>query len=239
MEGSAVAITINPPKLAELGKFWRAQGGVNLGVVGDTKHAAKGTSYHLGKPQLLPTAYSIELTRDAKGLSNAASAIDLGRLNGNFANLRVFSKWLVAQCIADPAVRRDIREIIYSPDGKKVQRYSGVDNRIHTEQPGNGDLTHLKHTHISFYRDSETRDKVGVFAPFFAVGWGDDVPEDVRAIDPTARKVAAAIREFGHNFGSAINIGDLEAAMNRAGHLFGSVVNPSDVTALLKLAARH
>lgn len=233
-----MAKTINPPKLAALGNFWRSQGGVNLGVVGDTKHAAKGTSYHLGKAQLLPTAYSIELSRDAKGLSNAASAIDLGKLNGNFRNLRVFSKWLVAQCQADDAVRHDIREIIYSVDGKTVQRYSGVDNKIHTG-PGNGDLTHLKHTHISFYRDSETRDKVGLFQPFFAVGWGDDVGEDIRAVDPSAMKVAAAIREFGHSFGSAINIGDLEVAMNKAGHLFGSVVNPSDVLALLKLAAKH
>lgn len=233
-----MAKTINPPQLVALGKFWRSQGGVNLGVVGDTKHATKGTSYHLGRAQLLPTAYSIELSRDAKGLSEAASAIDLGRLNGKLANLRVFSKWLVARCMADPGVRKDIREIIYSPDGKKVQRYSGVDNKVHTG-PGQGDDSHLTHTHISFYRDSETRDKVGLFEPFFAVAWGDDVPDDIRAIEPKPTKVAAAIREFGHSPGSAINMGDLEAAMNRAGHLFGSVINPSDVTALLKLAARH
>ena len=229
--------TINPPRLIELGKFWVAQGGVNLGVVGDPKHAAKGVSYHLGKGQLLPTAGSIKLARDKAGLSNAASAIDLGKLDGSLANLRLFSKWLVARCMADPDVRHDIREIIYSPDGKKVQRYSGVDNQIHTGK-GNGDLSHRGHTHISFFRDSESRDKVGLFRSFFDAAWGPDVAPEIRAIDPKATRVAAAMREFGQNFGTVINVGDLAAALTKAGQQFGAVVNPGDVQKLLALAAK-
>lgn len=237
-EDPTLGKTISPPKLVDLGRFWKAQGGVNLGIKGDTKHVGKGVSYHLGKDELVATAYSIKLDRDKHGLTSAASAIDLGKLHGTFANLRVFSKWLVAECMASPAVRRDIREIIYSPDGKNVQRYSGVDNKIHTGE-GNGDDTHLHHTHISFFRDSESRDKVGMFQPFFKAAWGPDVSAEIRAIDPHATRVAAAIREFGHDFGGLINVGDLAAAMKKAGHQFGAVVDPSDVQKLLVLAANH
>lgn len=225
--------TTNPVRLVELGKFWIAHGGVNLGVVGDTKHQAKGVSYHLGRDQLRDDAYSIELPRDKNGLSSAASAIDLGKLNGTRANLRAFSGWLVAQCMADPKVRKDIREIIYTADGKTVQRYSGVDNKIHTG-PGNGDLTHLSHTHISFFRDSEARNKVGIFRPFFEPAWGPDVSPEIRAMDPHATRVASAIRQAGHSFGSMINMDDLKAALTRAGHPFGTVVDPSDVEVLLR-----
>ena len=208
--------TTNPPRLVELGKFWKAQHGVNLGVIGDTGHVAKGVSYHLGKAELTGDAYSIQSARDKAGLTNAA-----------------FSEWLVARCLADPAVRHDVREIIYSPEGKTVQRYSGIDNKIHTG-PGNGDLTHRTHTHISFFRDSEKRDKVFLFQPFFqAAGWGPDVSPEIRAVDPTAFRVAAAIRRTGHNFGSLIDLADLKVALTRAGHQFGSVVDPSDVQALL------
>jgi hypothetical protein len=227
-----VGKTTNPPRLVELGKFWKAQHGVNLGVIGDTGHVAKGVSYHLGKAELTADAYSIQNARDKAGLTNAASAIDLGKLSGSLANLRVFSAWLVARCLADPAVRHDVREIIYSPEGKTVQRYSGVDNKIHTG-PGNGDLTHRTHTHISFFRDSEKRDKVFLFQPFFQVGWGPDVSPAIRAVDPPALRVAAAIRRTGHDFGSLIDLADLKVALTRAGHQFGSVVDPSDVQALL------
>jgi hypothetical protein len=227
-----VAKTINPAKLVELGKFWTAQSGVNLGVVGDASHIAKGVSYHLGKGQLHPDAPSITLPRDKAGLTNAASAIDLGKLDGSLANLRVFSKWLVARCLADADVRHDIREIIYTPDGKKVQRYDHVDNKIRTG-PNQGDLSHLGHTHISFFRDSEKRDKVSPFRPFFEAVWGPDVSSEIRAVDPKATKVAMAIRRAGHDFGAVINLSDLVAALTKTGHQFGAVVNPSDVETLL------
>lgn len=174
-------MTYAPRTLSDLLVYWRAQGGVPLGVVGNKAHT-KG--YHLGRdriydgsgPGLGDADYSVQLRRDKAGLSDAASAIDLGRLDGTLGNLREFSRWLVARAQADRWTYRDIREIIYSPDGVKVQRWSGEDNQIHTGQ-GNGDSSHLTHTHISFYRDSERRDKRPMFAPFFA----DVAPPDTSA----------------------------------------------------------
>lgn len=171
-------MTTNPQTLRDLAAYWVAHGGVTLGVVGNAAHTS---GYHLGRDRIYDGAgpglgdadYSVRLARDKAGLTNAASAIDLGKLNGSLANLRAFSRDLVARCMASAAARRDVREIIYSPDGVKVQRYSGVDNLIHTG-PGNGDTSHLTHTHISWYRDSEGRDKRPLFAPYFAPG-GDTV----------------------------------------------------------------
>jgi hypothetical protein len=172
-------MTFSPQTLKDLGAFWTKHGGVNLGVVGDKNHCV---GYHLGRdeifsecackpkgkciPGLKDKDYSVEEQRDRNGLSNAASALDLGLLDGSKANLQKFGNWLVRQCQANKPGTSDIREIIYSPDGKKVQRYSGVDGLIHTGK-GNGDKSHKDHTHISFFRDSENRDKRPIFAPFF------------------------------------------------------------------------
>jgi hypothetical protein len=162
--------------------YWVHQGGVNSGIVGDAPHAATGTSYHLGKSQLRRDAYSIQLPRDRSGLSEAASAIDLGQLDGSLRGLQQFSSWLVDTLRATDRARvpwRDVREVIYSPDGVYVKRWNAVDNKVYTSlrknadgsvttiTPGQGDATHLWHTHISFYRDSETRDKLELFRPYF------------------------------------------------------------------------
>jgi hypothetical protein len=156
-------MSVNPPTLVELGNYWVKQGGTNLGVVGNAAHTS---GYHLGKDRIVLPDYSVSYARDKAGFSNAASAIDLGRLNGSLANLRKFSVWLVAELKSSPALRYDFREIIYSPDGVKVQRYSAVDNAIHTG-PGNGDSSHITHTHISYIRDSERRSKLPAFEKFF------------------------------------------------------------------------
>lgn len=160
-----------PSSLRELAAYYTDHGGKVLGIVGDTGHTV---GYHLGKdriydgsgPGLGDQDYSVRLARDKAGLTNAAAAIDLGRLNGSLQELYKFSRWLVAQCKADQPGHRDVREIIYSPDGVKVQRYSGVDGGIHTGD-GNGDASHISHTHISYFRDSQARSKVGLFAPYF------------------------------------------------------------------------
>jgi len=165
-------VSSTPATLAALGAFWTAQGGVNLGVVGNTAHTV---GYHLGRdriydgtgPGLGDNDYSVQHARDRAGLTNAASAIDLGRLDGSLPQLYAFSRWLVARCMADAATRRDIREIIYSPDGDRVQRWSGIDNAIHTGV-GNGDASHIGHSHISYFRDSQARDKIAAFRPYFA-----------------------------------------------------------------------
>ena len=160
-------MTYAPATLTALASYWTAQGGVNLGVVGDTAHQAKGTSYHLGRDQLAPGAYSAQTARDVAGLSNAASAIDLGRLDGTLANLQHFSRWLVRQCQANATGTRDIREIIYSPDGTIVLRYDRERGYDSAPRPGEASDTHRTHTHISAYRDSEYRDKRPIFRPYF------------------------------------------------------------------------
>lgn len=159
-------MTYNPPRLRQLGAYWESRGGVNLGVVGNAAHR---TGYHLGRDRIYgpngqgDADYSVKLARDRSGLTDAASAIDLGRLDGSLAELRRFSRALVALCQSDATMRADVREIIYSPDGDRVMRWSGVDNAIHSG-PGNGDLSHRTHTHVSYFRDAEARDKRPPFA---------------------------------------------------------------------------
>jgi GH25 family lysozyme M1 (1,4-beta-N-acetylmuramidase) len=62
--------------------------------------------------------------------------------------------------------------------------------------------------------------------------WGD-VAADLRAADPKAFRVAAAIRKTGRSYGTVIDRTDLEEALKAIGHDFGTMVNPSDVDALL------
>jgi hypothetical protein len=144
---------------------------VSLGIVGDTRH---DDGYHLGRSRIFAAGgkgkndYSIQTARDRDSLTNQASAIDIGQ----FGRLRRMSKWLVAQARADAPDTRDIREIIYSPDGKTVLRWDrerGVKSR---PKPGEADDTHLTHTHVSFYRDSLKRDKVAVFRRWFETPQG-------------------------------------------------------------------
>jgi hypothetical protein len=185
-------VTFNPATLKALGAYWVAQGGVNLGVVGDTGHVSRGVSYHLGEDQLTATAYSRQTARDKAGLSNAASAIDLGKLDGSLANLRAFSKYLVAQARTNKPGTSDMREIIYSPDGATVLRWDRQRGYASAPQGGEADDTHLTHTHISWYRDAEHRDHTTAFRPYFEAPGGDVptlsayIPGQVATIKKTA-----------------------------------------------------
>ena len=166
-------MSYSPKPLTELGAYWTSKGGVNLGIVGDVMHV---TGYHLGRDRIYGPQgkggedYSVQHPRDKAGLTNAAAAIDLGKLDGTYTGLQDFSRWLVARCQASAPGTEDIREVIYSPDGSRVQRWSGIDGNIHTGA-GNGDVSHTRHSHISWFRDSESRDKIGVFSPY----WEDDM----------------------------------------------------------------
>jgi hypothetical protein len=161
-------MTYAPATLTTLGKYWTSKGGRNLGVVGDPAHQAKGTSYHLGADQLTATAYSRQTARDRRGLTNGASAIDLGKLNGSYGQLRSFSSWLVAQARKNAPGTIDIREIIYSPDGKRVLRWDRERGYASVPWMGEADDSHLWHTHVSWYRDAEKRDHTTAFRPYFA-----------------------------------------------------------------------
>ncbi|MFG3710120.1 hypothetical protein [Micromonospora sp. NPDC047730] len=122
-----------------------------VGIVGDSAHRG---GYHCGRSRVDLADYSVdESKRDRDGLSDYASGLDIGTFSyrdaaGRTHNLRTFSVWLVAQCKAGTADTRDIREVIYSPDGKTVRRWDDLGVR------SSGDDSHLWHTHISFYRDA-------------------------------------------------------------------------------------
>lgn len=161
-----------------------------LGIVGDDNHAQTASSYHLGKSANKSSSYTIaESSRDRNGLSEAASANDIGYwsikgADGRTHTLRTFSTWLADQCRAGAADTRDIREVIYSPEGKTVKRYDALGIRT------SGDDSHLTHTHISWFRDSENRDRAAVIRRYFAEEVdGDDMP-----MTPAERK--ELIREF-------------------------------------------
>lgn len=128
---------------------------VSLGIVGDVNHHG---GYHQGEGNVSSTDYSVdESSRDSRGLTGAASAIDIG----SFSRLREMSVWIVDQCKVGAADTLDIREVIYSPDGRTVKRWDRLGRR------STGDSSHLTHTHISYHRDSEARDKTGLFRRFF------------------------------------------------------------------------
>lgn len=132
-----------------------------VGIVGDPAHRG---GYHTGSDRVVANDYSVvESPRDSAGLTLYASGLDVGtfsvRSGGVTHNLRTFSEWCVAQCRANTADSRDLREIIYSPDGKVVRRWDRLGKR------SSGDDSHLWHTHFSFFRDSTKagRDQTPLF----------------------------------------------------------------------------
>lgn len=162
-------MTFAPQSLLDLRAYLKPVTGLpdnDLGIVGDKFH--KG-GYHHGKSMLVSNDYSARTGRDKAGLTEAASAFDLGM----FPKLRELSVWCVGQCQARHPDTLDIREIVYTPDGKVVWRW----DREHGNEPYiSGDPSHLTHSHFSFYRDSEFRDKRPLFRRFFE-GENDMTPE--------------------------------------------------------------
>ncbi|MCZ7379489.1 hypothetical protein [Micromonospora sp. WMMC250] len=121
-----------------------------VGIVGDSAHRG---GYHCGSDRVVANDYSVvESPRDRAGLTLDAAALDVGqfdvRSGGRTNTLRSFSIWCVAQCAANAADTRDIREIIYSPDGSTVKRWDRLGKRT------SGDSSHRWHTHFSFFRDA-------------------------------------------------------------------------------------
>ncbi|MEV1108459.1 hypothetical protein [Micromonospora sp. NPDC049751] len=121
-----------------------------VGIVGDPAHRG---GYHCGSDRVVPNDYSVvESPRDRSGLTLDAAAIDVGefdvRSGGGSHTLASFSVWCVGQCAANAADTRDIREIIYSPDGTTVKRWDRLGKRT------SGDSSHRWHTHFSFFRDA-------------------------------------------------------------------------------------
>ncbi|MCX5119206.1 hypothetical protein OG992_18635 [Micromonospora sp. NBC_00362] len=121
-----------------------------VGIVGDSAHRG---GYHCGSDRTVANDYSVvESPRDRAGLTLDAAGLDVGQFNvrsaGRTHTLPSFSVWCVGQCEADAADTRDIREIIYSPDGTTVRRWDRLGKRK------SGDSSHRWHTHFSFFRDA-------------------------------------------------------------------------------------
>lgn len=131
-----------------------------VGIVGNAAHISSG-GYHVGADDLTAAGrvgrdYSVvESSRDRTGLSNAASALDIGDftadLGGRRVTLRSLSAAIVDACRRGDPRTRDVREVIWSPDGTAVTRWDRLGIR------SGGDSSHRWHTHISFFRDSEGR----------------------------------------------------------------------------------
>jgi hypothetical protein len=160
-------VTYSPQPLLDLRGYLQPITGLDPVSLGIQHFTPQGGGYHEGWDLLAAgygrDDYSVsESPRDAHP-SNAASAIDIG----DFGRLRVMSLWLVAQCEAGAPDTADIREIIYTPDGRNVARWDRLSVR------DSGDDSHLSHTHISYFRDSEGRDKTALFRRYFE---GDDMP---------------------------------------------------------------
>ncbi len=149
-----------------------------LGIVGDANHRG---GYHCGSDRVVTNDYSVvESPRDSSGLTLDAAALDVGlfefRSGGRTHTLRTFSVWCVQQCTAGAPDTRDIREIIYSPDGRTVRRWDRLRRR------SSGDSSHLWHTHFSFFRDSikAGRDQTPLFRRYLTstgLIQGDDMSE--------------------------------------------------------------
>lgn len=121
-----------------------------VGIVGDSAHRG---GYHCGRDRVVTNDYSVvESPRDRDGLTLDAAALDVGqfdvRVAGKAHNLYSFSVWCVSQCKANTPDTQDIREIIYSPDGRVVRRWDRLGRR------SSGDSSHIYHTHFSFFRDA-------------------------------------------------------------------------------------
>lgn len=126
-----------------------------VGIVAGPSDAAGG-GYHCGNDGLsaighLTSDYSKrESPRDRPG-SNAASALDIGDFTHGGVTLHSLSLAIVAACARSDPRTADVREIIFTPDGSIVRRFDRLGIR------STGDSSHLYHTHISFFRDSEGR----------------------------------------------------------------------------------
>ncbi len=172
-------MTYADPALVVARTYLRGKGipGSHIGIVGDQSHQSTG-GYHVGNDVLvkigkLHTDYSKrQSSRDRPG-SNAAMALDIGGLSGQ--QLYELTAWLIAQCKANAPDAADIREVIgrESPSGGIV-RYDRLG--LQFGEPAGHDT----HTHLSYFRDSEGRNKVDLFRRYYG-----DLPTPVAESEPT------------------------------------------------------
>lgn len=152
--------------------------GNSIGIVGDSAHKSSG-GYHCGNDWLadvgrLYSDYSKRQSwRDRPG-SDAAMALDIGGLSDDA--LWALSSWIVAQCAAGAPWAADIREVIYwHKPSNTIRRW----DRLGLAEGGS--WSHRTHTHISYHRDSEGRDKTELFRRYYEPHLFVQVPESTQA----------------------------------------------------------
>lgn len=141
----------------------------DVGIVGDGAHQHTG-GYHEGMDVLEtltigydPPAtehigsstqdYSCRLARDRRGLTNAASAMDIGAgwfRGGRAAWIRFNNLFVAALHANDPALAA-VRATNYSPDGTAKRR---TDRQAGWSVVSSSDTVDT-HTHVEWYRDTE------------------------------------------------------------------------------------
>lgn len=152
-------MTFAPQRLLQLRDYLHQQTGlpfVSLGIVGDSAHRG---GFHCGRDRLITNDYSNRTARDRAGLTEAASASD----TGNFRGLVALTKWAVGEARAGR--RPDTREIIGPWSDGRAYRFDHLGGWA-AQLRARGD-SHESHMHESWYRDSEGRDKIRFYRPFF------------------------------------------------------------------------
>lgn len=221
-------MTYSPQSLLDLRAYLLPITGLDPAGLGIQHYAPGGGGYHEGHdllhaqgvaPEDPGSDYSYtDSLRDRAGLTDAASAIDVGDFTrtygGRQVSLRDLNRWLVGQLNAAAPDTLDIREIIYTLDGRVVHRW----DRTH-QQPDAGDDTHLYHTHFSYFRDSENTDKTALFRRYFAgtTTGGDDMP--LAGIDKASNENAE------HYLQSLVGLTDMAGSISDTQHANLTVPN--------------
>lgn len=198
-----------PQSLLDALSYVRARTGLpgkSLGVVGDENHL---DGYHLGRDRIFgpdgvgDNDYSVRTTRDRAGLTDAASALDIGEWSRSA--LRALTAWLLAEARADRL--SDVRELIGPADDGRAYKWSHRDGwRPRRRAKGDSHETHL---HISYYRDSEGRSKVEPFRQFFEPDEEGVSVADVRTgfhelFDEAARRSTPTGRQVGDDIATLL-----------------------------------
>ncbi len=165
--------------------------------------------------------------QSGRGVSLAGNTMPLGKGNVNH------NVWL-NECVGGQ-VGIPSQVYVYDPwsTGPAWWAWSKVFSFARALRPwGEGDPRTLQNMGI-------TGVYAGIFPDTEGSIWGADVPANIRAVDPDGRLVGTAVNKAGHNYGSRVDMADLQAALTKAGHNYGSTVDPSDVLWLLQWAVTH
>lgn len=216
-------MSIAPAKLVEAGNYLDGKARYSfLGIVGDGNHTY---GYHLGKDRLTAGDYSIQWDRDKHGLSYAASAIDIGASSS--ADLVKLCDWMVGQ--AKRGLRPDTREIIGPQLNGRAYRWAVDDGWVgHIRSDGDDHETHI---HESFFRDSEFKDKVQYYSPFFEGDEDDMTPAELFAAQlPTGGSFGGAIKTLLDRTNYLANVLGLAGRLDA---ILAAALDDDDVTVVL------